>query len=312
MTAYQIFKEYIWLVQQIHRHSRLSLDEINALWRETDMSGGLPFSRTTFNRHKAAIEDIFGLIIECDRKNGYKYYISNSHTLEEDSVQNWLLSTLSVNNIISESLSLQNRIQIESIPDDRYLSDMIEAMKKNQKVEVVYRRFGADDVKRHTFAPFALKVYQKRWYVLAFFQERIKENGEKRDAHFTVFSFDRIEKVTILKEKFKIEEDFNVKEFFSDSYGIVQSDGTKAETVVIRAYGREAYDMRALPLHHSQREVNITYDYSDFQLCLKPTLDLAGKLLSRGDWVEVLEPAWFRDKVIDMHRKALLRYRSVL
>ena len=112
---------------------------------------------------------IFGLYIECDRKNGYKYYIGNSNVLEEDSVQNWLLSTLSVNNIISESLAVQDRIQIESIPDDRFLSDIIEAMKKSRKVEVVYRRFGAEDAKLHIFSPYALKVYNKRWYVLAFY-----------------------------------------------------------------------------------------------------------------------------------------------
>lgn len=96
------------------------------------MSGGVEFHRTTFTRHRNAIEDIFGLYIECDRKNGYKYYIGNSNVLEEDSVQNWLLSTLSVNNIISESLAVQDRIQIESIPDDRFLSDIIEAMKKSR------------------------------------------------------------------------------------------------------------------------------------------------------------------------------------
>lgn len=317
MKTYDIFKEYIWLVQTIHRRKRISLEEINELWRETDMSGGMDFNRITFSRHKDAIQDIFGLFIECDRKNGYKYYIGNSHVLDEDSVQNWLLSTLSVNNIISESLSIQNRIQIESIPDDRFLAEMIEAMKKNRRVEVAYRRFGAEDSKTLTFDPYALKVYQKRWYVLGHFQRPARE-GEtpiKRRGlpegyieYFGTFSFDRIETVSILKEKFKIAPNFSVKEFFHDCYGIVQGDSTEAQKVAIRAYGREAYNMRTLPLHHSQKEINTTYDYSDFELYLKPTLDFSGKLLSRGEYIEILEPEWLKENVIQRHIRSVQRY----
>lgn len=311
MKVYDTFKEYIWLVQTIHKHKKISLTELNRLWRETDMSGGVDMARATFFRHKDAIQDIFGLYIECDRK-GNKYYIGNSHTLEENSVQNWMLSTLSVNNIISEGLSLQNRIQIEAIHDERFLSDMIEAMKKNLKVEIKYRRFGYTDCKTHVFAPYALKVYQHRWYVLAFFAARTDENGKKHRAHYAIFSFDRIEDLKVTREKFKLDKDFSIKDFFYDSYGIVAGEEVVPETVVIRAYGREVFDMRALPLHHSQVETNITNEYSDFTLHIKPTLDFAGKLLSRGAWVEVLKPQSLREQLIDMHKKSLERYESPL
>ena len=66
------------------------------------MSGGLELARNTFNRHKDAIEQIFGIYIECDRKDHFRYFIGNDHVLDEDSIQNWMLSTLSVNNTISE------------------------------------------------------------------------------------------------------------------------------------------------------------------------------------------------------------------
>lgn len=307
MKVYDTFKEYIWLVQTIHRHRKISLMEINALWRETEMSGGMDIARSTFKRHKAAIEDIFGLFIECDPK-GNKYYIGNSNALEENTVQNWMLSTLSVNNIISEGLSVQDRIQIEAIHDERFLEVMLEAMKKNLKVEMKYHRFGYAECKTHVFAPYALKVYQHRWYVLAFFAPRTDDNGKQHRAHYAIFSFDRIENVTLTKEKFKMDKDFSAKDFFHDSYGIVAGEDIATEKVVIRAYGREVYDMRSLPLHHSQRETNTTDEYSDFTLNIKPTLDFAGKLLSRGAWVEVLEPQSLRDQLIEIHKKALERY----
>lgn len=83
-----LFKEYIWLVETIQQAGRITFAEINKRWIKTEMSGGVDFSRTTFNRHRDAILDIFGIIIECDRKDGSKYYIENERILREDSVQN--------------------------------------------------------------------------------------------------------------------------------------------------------------------------------------------------------------------------------
>lgn len=61
MTHPFLFKEYVWLVKTIYEHRRLSLGEINQLWVDTNMSGGVEMARSTFNRHKDAIEDIFGI-----------------------------------------------------------------------------------------------------------------------------------------------------------------------------------------------------------------------------------------------------------
>ena len=105
MKIPSLFKEYIWLVNTIRRAKRISLAEINDKWVETDMSGGVEMARTTFNRHKDAIQDIFGIYIECDRKNGYRYYIGNPEVLEDDTVQNWMLSTLSLSNVVSITFS---------------------------------------------------------------------------------------------------------------------------------------------------------------------------------------------------------------
>ena len=113
MKTPALFKEYIWLVNTIYKAKRISLSEINAKWIRTEMSEGVEIARTTFNRHKDAIEEMFGIIIDCDRRGGYKYFIANEEVLAESTVQNWMLSTISVNNVISESLSLQHRILLE-------------------------------------------------------------------------------------------------------------------------------------------------------------------------------------------------------
>lgn len=60
MKTYALFQEYIWLVNTIHRYGKLTLEEINRRWMETEMSEGIPIARSTFNRHRDAILDMFG------------------------------------------------------------------------------------------------------------------------------------------------------------------------------------------------------------------------------------------------------------
>ena len=145
MKTQSLFKEYIWLLNTLLRYKKISLAEINEKWVNTELSGGIEIARSTFNRHKEAIENIFGILIECDVKDGYKYYIENEEDLKENSIQNWLFSTLSVNNLLSESVSLKNKILLETIPTNgNYLEDIIKAIKEKRRVEIEYKKYGGD------------------------------------------------------------------------------------------------------------------------------------------------------------------------
>lgn len=301
MTTPTLFKEYIWLVKTIFNAKYISLSDLNNRWIETDMSGGVEMSRTTFYRHKCAIEDMFGIYIECDRKNGNKYYIGNEEVLREESVQNWMLSTLSVSNMLGESQSLHQRILLENIPSgDVKLQVVINAMKENKQVMVTYRRYGSVASNSFTLSPYCIKLFHQRWYLL----------GHLSNGFLTTFSFDRIEAVKILTTKFKLPKDFDASVFFSESYGIVVNDKVETKRIVLRAYGYEPYYLRDLPLHHTQREINKTEEYSDFELRLRPTTDFMTKLFSRGEWLEVLEPQSLADELVEWHKKAIERYKK--
>lgn len=300
MTTPTLFKEYIWLVNTIDQAGHITLNDINKKWLKTEMSGGVKMARSTFSRHKAAIEDIFGIYIECDRSNGYTYYIGNAEALREDTVQNWMLSTLSVNNIISEGLCLHNRILLESIPSaDERLKKIITAMKKDSLMQIVYQRYGSDQVKEHTIAPYCIKLYHRRWYLL----------GRFDSGNLAILSFDRIKELEVTDETFEIEPDFDAEAYFSDCFGVVRDENLEPEIIVIRAFGTESNYLRDLPLHHSQRETATTNDYSDFELYLRPTLDLQGQILSRGSRLKVLSPQSLADKIFQTLQEAAALYK---
>jgi hypothetical protein len=137
------FREYIWLVNTIYKAGKISFSDLRAKWLDTDMSQGVQLARSTFNRHMDAIQDIFGIYIDCDRRDGYRYFIGNEGVLAEDSVQNWILSTLSVSNTISEGLSLQGRILLESIPsENNNLEIILDAMKLKVRLQMEYQKYG--------------------------------------------------------------------------------------------------------------------------------------------------------------------------
>lgn len=301
MKEYTKFKEYIWLVNNIYKANSITLAEINEKWLQTEMSEGISLSRTTFHRHRIAIEEMFGLLIECNKKQGNKYYISNKDVLEEDSVQNWMLSTMSVGNLLSESQSLHNRILLENVPSGgEKLQQVIKAMKENRCLMITYQRYGSPSGYSFTIEPYCIKLFRQRWYML----------GKLSNGWLATYSLDRIESMKILETKYKVADDFDAVEYFREAYGIVVDDNMPLQHIVLRAYGFERYYLRDLPLHHSQHEINVTEEYTDFELTLRPTSDFKSKLLSRGQWIEVLEPQSLADEIVEWHQNAIQRYKK--
>ena len=303
MKTPALFKEYIWLVNTIYRAKRITLAEINDKWQRTDMSEGMPLSRTTFNRHKDAIEDIFGIFIDCDRKDGYRYYIGNEEVLRENTVQNWMLSTLTVNNLISESMSIQNRIVLENIPSEgEHLERVIHAMKENRRITIRYKRYQSPEARTFLLSPYCIKLFRQRWYLF----------GQFDDGGFAMFSFDRMEEVSISDETFKMDKDFDASEFFGECFGVVIGDGSQPVRVVLRAFGLERYYLRDLPLHHTQKELQCDekQDFADFELIVRPTTDFKGQLLSRGAWLKVMEPKWLADEIRQWHEDSARMYQT--
>ena len=301
-----LFKEYIWLIETIHQAGKITFAEINEKWRKREESGGVEFARTTFNRHRDAILDMFGVVIDCDRKDGYRYFIYNKEVLSDDSVANWLFSTLSVGNMLDENVGVQDRILIESVPSgDVHLKRIIKAMRESRRIMITYRRYGAASANSFSVAPYCVKLFKRRWYVLA----RI-DRPTYNSTTMAVFALDRIENVELQKETFKIDPDFDAQEYFGECFGIVVGDGTMPERVVLRAYGLEPYYLRDLPIHHTQREVNVTEEYTDFEVYMRPTSDFKGYLMSRGEWLQVIEPKWLAIEMQNWLQAAMNRYKK--
>lgn len=178
MKASILFKQYVWLVDTIQRCKRITLAELNERWLRTELSEGRPLSRTTFNRHRSEVEEIFGIIIGCDADN--RYYIVSSDVLHTDSVQQWMLNTLTVSNIVGEARNLHDRILLESIPTEgEMLRQIVEAMQRSVLINITYRRYGSTTDASWTIAPYCIKLFRRRWYLVG----TIRSTGSQPVTH---------------------------------------------------------------------------------------------------------------------------------
>lgn len=303
MKKAEMFSQQAWLLNTIYRDGPISLAEINELWMHTRMSGGTELNRHTFIRYKNAIEETFGISIDCDRKTN-RYFISNPRALRDDSVQHWMLSTLTVSNIISESLSIQDSILLENIPiEGKRLAIIVDAMKQKRRISFLYQKYGDTQSSERLVTPCCIKLFRQRWYVIDFDSQRSAQR-------FKAFAFDRISKLQLTNLTFELPADFNAQAIFTDSFGIFIGDVEAPQRIVIRAFGNERFYMRDLPLHHSQEVLKEGADYTDYKFCIRPTTDFIIELLSKGDHIEVLSPESLRSKIREEHLKAAKRYEK--
>ena len=198
MKPAKIFQQYIWLVNTLRQYKHLTLEELNRLWVDNEVIGGSPLTRASFYRHKDAILNMFGVIIDCEPKT-YKYYISNPDVLDDDSIERWMLSTLTVNTALSDSASLNDRILLENVPaGEEYLQAIIQAIKTNHRLRIGYQKFGTEGYVK-TVSPYALKLFHQRWYLLA------KTEADQ----MRIYSLDRMTKMELTDEVFEMPDGFS-------------------------------------------------------------------------------------------------------
>ena len=83
-----------------------------------------------------------------------------------------------------------------------------------------------------------------------------------------------------------------------------------ANASLFRTYGREAFYLRDLPFHHSQREIASGEDWTDFEYWLRISNDFYTPLLSRGPNIKVLQPQWLADEIRQQLLKAAGLYED--
>lgn len=295
----ELLQKYIWLVQTFIRAGEigLSLEEIFDRW---ESRFDTKYSRRTFNNHRAAVEEVFGIRIECNRSTN-RYFVGYSDDVSNENAENaWLINTFTVNNMLSLGKErLSGRVSVEDIPSGhKHLTSIMEAMTEGYEIKIEYQKYTSSKADTYTLRPYAVKEFAKRWYIVAYCIER---------EALRVYGLDRIVSLEITDRRFEMELDFDVDELFATSFGIYLPEGP-GQTITFRTSATEAKYLRDLPIHESQEEISSDGDSVTFSIFVCPNQNLIMEFCKYGSRIEVLSPEAVRNEVASELAKAAALY----
>lgn len=304
------FSRYIWLIDIIRKSKNgLTYKEIHKKWKESgfksgEMTSGL--SKATFRKYRHEISNIFNIKIECNTKNKYRYEITQPKDLEKDVLKSWLIDAYAMMFQIDADGKRENRIIFENIPTGHpYLTFIAKGISDHKVINIAYRDIGCKRPTSFDIEPYYLKTYHKIWHVIA--RSPYYSQVEGKDV-FLTYALDRIEDVHDTGKVFEPNKDFDIDKFFKGCCGLQTSDA-KINKIEIKVYGDVVSRLRAVPIHESQKEIELDDDFSIFELRVKPTCDFYHKVLTYGPYVEVLSPISVRKKLHKLISEMLLRYK---
>jgi len=251
----------------------------------------------TFQRDLIDIRSIYDIDIRCDRRT-QKYYIDNdgNQVAMERILEAYdTFNALSLTDRLSNYIHFENRRSMGT----ENLYGLLHAMQNKLRIHFTYKKFWEDDATQRTVEPFALKEFRNRWYLVG--------NDTNKNS-IRIFALDRLQNLEITKSKFTPRQPFDVNQYFHDSFGIISSDGKKAEKVILSFTPDQGKYIKSLPLHHSQQVISDNQEGVLISLNLVVTFDFIMELMSYGPEVKVIQPESLVNELKENFRKALQNY----
>ena len=191
---------------------------------------------------------------------------------------------------VSQDQDSQQFVQFEATIADggnEYLTSILEAIKLKRLIQFEYASFVTGELKLRKVTPLLLKQYRNRWYLISF-------DDSKND--YITYALDRIEGLEILKETVSQPIDFDPDNYFKHAVGIT-SGNTAPTDVRLKVSLVAAKYLDSLPIHASQKVVEMNQDH--FIFCLKVNIseELIREIMSYGGDIAVIEPLELKEEV---------------
>lgn len=167
-----------------------------------------------------------------------------------------------------------------------YISVLHDAITQKEPVTITYKSFRSAEAQTFCFSPYILKEFRNRWFVF----------GDRHDftyAPLCNLALDRIESIAPApeSERYMKDKDFCPEKYFNDMIGVTREKESPVEHVTFIASQAEVPYIRAKPLHHSQKEIEIQQDGSMlFSIDVILNRELERDLLGFGEGITIISP----------------------
>jgi predicted DNA-binding transcriptional regulator YafY len=169
-----------------------------------------------------------------------------------------------------------------------HFTPLFNAIRKKTTVELRYQSFRMTEPQTFIVHPYYIKQYNNRWFLFCC-------TGDY--TNLSNYPLDRILSVKLANVPYR-DTDIDFDEYFSDVIGVTKPDGLQAEKVLLRFPKDEYPYVATKPWHGSQKKVAEDDKGMTVELEVVINYELEQKILSFGDYVEVLQPLSLRQKVM--------------
>ena len=297
-------RKCLYLINLLERKGAMTLKEINESYQYSSIYEGGDILPRTFLRYKDFIEENFPCYIEFNARTG-KYELHRHKGLygEDDSLFDYLLSAYHIEGMTELALKHRDKIMLTEAPTGvENVQIILEAIDKKKGIECDYYSFNKKTVKHQLLIPYFLRTWEQRWYLVA--EPDNHHHGQ------SVFALERMDNIRLTKEEMLASKKITADEFFDGSFGVNHSDDQKPERILIKVYNTQVEYVRALPIHESQNEIEITEEWSIFEYRLVPCFNFYQQLLWHRERLEVLEPLYIREEMKKTIEKMLDCYST--
>ena len=179
-----------------------------------------------------------------------------------------------------------------------HFTPLFNAIRKKTTVELRYQSFRMAEPQTLIVHPYYLKQYNNRWFLFCC-------NGDH--TNLSNYPLDRILSVKLAHVPYR-ETHIDFDEFFSDMIGVSRRNEQEPEDVVLR-FPKDQYKYVATkPWHGSQKVVEENNSTITMQFHVVLNYELEQKILSFGQYVEVISPMTLRERIKDRLSQSLQQY----
>ena len=301
MSVHGTIRRYCLILEKLERKQKSSFRDI----QDYLYDHGFEISARTIQRDIDHLRVEFGIEIRYERGRG-RYSIDEENSLEADVFIRFLrMATMSelFTKSLRESKDALQYISFEAQEALRgvtHLKHLLFAIKQHRMVSFVHESFFTSAKKQVSIAPYMLREYQNRWYVVGTY-----ENSSTP----YVFGIDRIYDLKMSDKVFKPDEAITPHELFRHVIGLTLRPN-KIEDVVLSFTPQQGKYVKALPWHPSQEIVADNDKEFRVRLRVAVNYELEQKILTHTDAVQVISPKELAHTIRDKLLGALRKYEN--
>jgi proteasome accessory factor B len=287
MSKLIYFKRYLYIIDRLRSHPSnfkdLQKHVIRKLESE-DIDTSFEYSVRTFERDKKDILELFGIIINYQRKD--KTYTIDEEEIEDQSVTR-MIDAFSIHHALQEGNKLSPSVFLEKRKSSgtENIHGIIHAIQNLYMVQFTHQKHWEDFSTQREVKPIAIKESHQRWYLIAL---------DKNDDKIKTFGLDRISNLTITDTKFKPIH-YNVDKEFQHAFGV--ETYSAAEKIVLQFSNQQGNYIKTFPLHESQQILEEKDETLRIEMYMHTTNDIIMELLKYGADVKVISPIRLQNEI---------------